>query len=164
MIRGTIGGKFESCKVSHLSRGGIYEKVVTNGIPLKMPTSNTTALNFIKNGMPKMSYQLIVHTLVYIILHTISQSCVKAHLRARLAVRISNIYQFLLGNSQIKAPGAYTWRGYYKRRFCVSNFGVLYSGEGVLFSYFLRYFTMYYEKFEVVHSLKFGSSLLTICT
>lgn len=41
----TIGGK-----VSYLR--DIYKKVVTKRFPPKMPTSNKTALNFIKNGIP----------------------------------------------------------------------------------------------------------------
>ena len=35
-----------------------------------------------------MSYQFIVTSLVYIVLHTVAQSCVKDQLRARLTLRI----------------------------------------------------------------------------
>lgn len=43
---------FRVSKSAGITIRGIYEKVVTKRFPSKMPTSNTTALNFIKNGIP----------------------------------------------------------------------------------------------------------------
>ena len=49
---------------------------MTNVIPLNMPTSNTTAINFTENGILYMLlklYQFMFQIIVYTVVHTVAQ-------------------------------------------------------------------------------------------
>lgn len=97
-----------------------------------------------------MPYQFIVNTLLYFILELKVVRKLTFGLVSQFGYVIEMynlnnfLYQFLLGNFQIKAPEAYIWRGYYKRPFCVSNIGVLYSGWRLI----LVIFTVLYMQEE----------------